>query len=62
VGNSSFIEEVKALLGFRAKGRKIKEGGEGYQLKEGAAPYKAFFEAEKKDIGHENTDYLNSAL
>jgi len=42
-------------LGFRAKGRKSKEGGEGYQLREGPAPYNAPFEAEKEDIDPENT-------
>jgi putative transposase len=38
VGNRSFIEKLRALLGFRAKGRKVKEGGEGYQLREEPAP------------------------
>jgi hypothetical protein len=49
VGNRSFIEKVKALLGFRAKGRKVKGGEEGYQLREGPAPYNALFEAEKEE-------------
>jgi putative transposase len=43
VGSRSFIGKVKALLGSRAKGRKIKERGEGYQLREGPAPYNALF-------------------
>jgi hypothetical protein len=42
-------------LDFRAKGRDVIEGGEGYQLREGAAHYQAFFEAENEDIGPENT-------
>jgi hypothetical protein len=46
---------VKALLGFGAKGRDVIEGSEGYQLREGAAHYKALFEAENDDIGPENT-------
>jgi hypothetical protein len=62
VGNRSFIEKVKALFGFRAKGREIKEGGEGYQLKGGPAPYNALFEAEKKNIGYEDTYYWDSNL
>ena len=33
----------------------IIEGCEGYQLGEGAAHYRAFFEAENEDIGRENT-------
>ena len=55
VGNRSFIEKIKSLLGFRAKGRKVKEVGKGYSLREGPAPYNALFEAEKEDIGLENT-------
>ena len=56
VGGRSFIENVKALLGFRAKGREVRQGGgAGYQLREGAAQYKALFRAEKDDIDPENT-------
>ena len=62
VGNRSFIEKVKALLGFRAKGRKIKEVGKGYYLREGPAPYKGLFEPEKEDIGSENTYLWNLNL
>jgi hypothetical protein len=53
---------LKALLGFRAKGRKVKEGGEGYQLREDPAPCNALFEAEKGDIGPENTYLWNVKL
>ena len=55
VGNRAFVEKVKTLLGFRAKGRKIKRIGEGYQVREGPGPYNAFFRAEKEDIGLKNT-------
>ena len=55
VGSRSFIDKVKALLGFRAKGRKVQGVEQGYQLREGPARYNALFEAEKGDIGHENT-------
>jgi putative transposase len=55
VGSKSFIENVKALLGFRAKGRDIMEGGEGYQLREEPGAYKALFGSENDDIGLENT-------
>ncbi len=51
----SFIETVKTLLGFRAKGRDVIGGSEGYQLREGAVHYKALFEAENDDIRRENT-------
>jgi hypothetical protein len=43
VGSRSFVENVKALLGFRAKGRDVIGGNEGYQLREGSAPYKEGF-------------------
>jgi hypothetical protein len=42
-------------LGFRAKGRDVVEGGEGYQLREDSASYNALFGAEKGDISPENT-------
>ena len=59
VGSVPFIEKVKALLGFRAKGREVMEGGEGFQLREEAADYKALFEAENDDIGLKNTFFWN---
>ena len=46
---------MKALLGYRAKGRDVIGGNEGYQLREGSAPYKLLFAAENEDIGFENT-------
>ena len=50
-----FIEKVKALLGFRAKGREVRQGGgSGYQLREGAAQYKVLFRVEKDNIDPEN--------
>ena len=54
VGSKSFIESVKASLGFRAKGRNVIQSGEGYQLRESPAPYKVLFEAESEDIDPEN--------
>ena len=60
VGSKSFIEKVKALLGFKAKGRDVMEGDEGYHLREEAAPYTALFRAEKKDIGLENTNFCKT--
>jgi putative transposase len=51
VGSRSFVETVKALLGFRAKGRAVIESSEGYQVREGPALYNDLFGAEKEDIG-----------
>jgi len=55
VGSRSFVGNVKALLGYRAKGRDVIGGNEGYQLREGSGPYKALFGAGSDDIGLENT-------
>ena len=57
VGSKFFIESVKASLGFQARGRDIIESGEGYQLKDCPASYKAFFEAKNEDIGLKNTRF-----
>ena len=54
VGSRAFIENVKGLLGYRAKGRDVIEVAQRYQLREGSAQYKALFGAEKEDIGPEN--------
>ena len=62
VGNRSFIEKVKSLLGFRAKGRKVKEVGKGFQLWEGPARYNALFGAEKEDIDPVNTYFWDLNL
>ncbi len=55
IGSRSFVENVKTLLGFRAKGRRVMEGGGGYQLREEAAHYIPLFGFEKDNIAAENT-------
>ena len=51
-----FVQNVHVLLGFRAKGKDVIEGAEGYQLrKASSAPYNALFGAKKGDIGHQST-------
>jgi putative transposase len=62
VGNRPFVEKVKAVLGFRAKGRKITKSGEGYRVREAPARYNVFLGAEKEDIGPENTYLWNFNL
>jgi putative transposase len=60
VGSRPFVEQVKALLGFRAKGRDIVEGGEGYQVREGSATYHTLFGAEKRHMGTQNAYLWNT--
>ena len=55
VGNRSFVERVKLLMGALAIGRKSTQSGESFQLREPAAPYKAAFGVKKRNIGPENT-------
>ena len=55
VGSRPFVEKVRALLGFRAKGREVMEGAKGYQVREESDLYNALFGAEKEDIAPENT-------
>lgn len=60
VGSRPFVEKVKALLGFRAKGREVIEGNEGFQVREGPGPYNDLFRPEKGDIGPKNTYFWDT--
>jgi len=51
VGSMFFVENAQTLLGYRAKGREVRVGNEGYQLREGSAPYGGIFGAKNGDIG-----------
>ena len=55
VGSKAFVEDVKARLRFRAKGRDVVEVGEGYQLRESFSSYKALLGVENEDIDLKNT-------
>ncbi len=55
VGNKSFVERVKSMMGPLAIGRRSIGVGESYQLREPAIPYGGYFGARKCDIGSENT-------
>ena len=62
MGSKPFVETVKALLGFRAKGRDVIEGTEGYQVREGPTTYNALFGAEKGDIGPQNAYFWDITI
>ena len=55
VGTQEFVENIKQKLGFKAKGRKVVETEEVYQLREPQVSYPANFGLENDDIGAENT-------
>lgn len=51
VGEESFVKTIKHRLGLRAKGRKVGDIGEGFQLGEDAITYNADTEWNNYDIG-----------
>ncbi len=55
------MEAVKSILDGLGKGRRVKEIGEGYQLREPSIPYGDHFEVEKGDIRPENTYLWNDS-
>jgi len=62
VGSRGFVEAVKSILDGLGKGRRVKEIGEGYQLREPSVPYGDHFGAEKDDIGPKNTYFWNDNI
>ena len=59
VGSKGFVESVKTLLGAIARGRKVREAAEIYQLREPSALYGSHFWVKSNDIGSENTYFWN---
>jgi len=59
VGSKEFVDKVKSKMGILAKGRDVTETDGGYQLREATESYLPHFEAEKGDIGPENTYFWN---
>jgi len=57
VGSKGFVEKLKSVLIGLVSGRKVKEAGEGYQLREPSVPYKVNFDAKNDDIGPENRHF-----
>lgn len=50
VGDESFVETIKQRLRLRAKGRKVKEAGDGYQFRENVGIYIADYTAKNCTI------------
>jgi lysozyme family protein len=55
VGEEQFVEKVKADLGSRAVGRRIRPVPGGYELREEVVSYNAVFDPKKSDIGPKNS-------
>jgi hypothetical protein len=41
VGSEAYIVKIKEALGFRARGRKIRQTGDSFELHETLVPYKS---------------------
>jgi hypothetical protein len=59
VGSKGFVESVQSLLGALAKGRKVREAVEAYQLREPSALYGGHFGVKKEGMGPKNTYFWN---
>ena len=58
VGSESFVEAIKQQLGFRAKGRKIEEANEDFQLREEIKTYVTDSDWKNCDIERQNTYFV----
>ncbi len=54
-GSNTFVKKIMSRLGAQARGRKIIESEESFQICEEVEPYNAIFDAEKCDIAQKNT-------
>jgi hypothetical protein len=54
VGSKVFVENVQTAMGTSAMGRKPRETGESYQLRETQQPYIDDFDGKKSEIDPEN--------
>jgi REP-associated tyrosine transposase len=55
VGSNTFTTDILSQLGPRAKGRKIIETGQTFQIREETESYNPLFDGEKDNIAPENT-------
>lgn len=59
VCSRDFVDKEKSKLGVLAKGKDVAETNDGYQLREPTNSYMHHFQAQKGDIGPENTFFWN---
>ena len=62
VGNSQFVEDTKVKLGLKARGRKVVENNDVFELKEPIAPYNAHLHTENDLLSHENMYYWEGSI
>jgi putative transposase len=54
IGSNKFVNKILSQLGSRAKGRRILEVGQAFQIREKIEPYNSLFDGEKCDIAPGN--------
>ena len=59
VGNEKFVRNIKEQLGYRGKGRRMRESEEGFELRESLASYNGLFGGEKGVLSPENIYVLD---
>jgi len=57
VGGTGFVENIKSSLGILAQGRKIRDTGEGFELRESPDPYGDHLGVKKVDIEGNNSHF-----
>jgi REP element-mobilizing transposase RayT len=62
VGSSQFVEDTKVKLGLKARGRKVVENNDVFELKEPIAPYNAHLHTENDLLIHENMYYWEGSI
>lgn len=59
VGSEAFVDEIRKKLQATQAGRKVREAGDHYELREQGAAYNAYFAPEKVVLSTENTYFLD---
>ena len=62
VGGKAFVERLKSALIGSVSGRKVRQSGEAYELREPAIHYGTHLGAKKDDIEPQNTYFWNITI
>ena len=54
IGSESVVKRTKKLLGADGIGRKVKEGEDGFELREAAIPYNGILRDKNEVLSHQN--------
>lgn len=54
-GTKDFVNKIKSGLGFKNRGRKVREMSDGFELRQPLLAYNPVFEVKKRNIGLQTT-------